>query len=342
MSASAQNLVRVMTSSDPTRALSGGKVSNFAQNLAGDVQRVTNDTWMARLHGVDPQRLVQRGTADESLMSGQYLAINARTRETAERLTRETGVQWTPEMVQESQWGWVKDFVEQTNPNPRTGAPTAVSPNMPLEQRVLATDPARIRASWDTPRMMLAEPGWDILDRMGSAGELRGENIGRVSPWPELGRPDPVVAAAIRDPQTGQVYRGANHAAALDRVPPDRWATLQDAWDREDAAVSGFVTQSGQYLTRDAARHATQSQAYTAEGLLPVGHRARILPPPDPSALAGLAERNIYPALPWVNPKRGAFRWALPLALGYGAQQQFGGQPEGQPPMSSGLLWDYR
>jgi hypothetical protein len=194
-------------------------------------------------------------------------------------------------MVQESQWGWVKDFVEQTNPKSRTGAPTAVSPNMPLEQRVLATDPARIRASWDTPRMMLAEPGWDILDRMGSAGELRGENIGRVSPWPELGRPDPVVAAAIRDPQTGQVYRGANHAAALDRVPPDRWATL---------------------------------------------------PPPDPSALAGLAERNIYPALPWVNPKRGAFRWALPLALGYGAQQQFGGQPEGQPPMSSGLLWDYR
>jgi hypothetical protein len=253
---SAQNLVRVMTSSDPTRALSGGKVSNFAQNLAGDVQRVTNDTWMARLHGVDPRRLVRRGTAGEGLMSGQYLAINARTRETAERLTRETGVQWTPEMVQESQWGWVKDFVEQTNPNPRTGAPTAVSPNMPLEQRVLATDPARIRASWDTPRMMLAEPGWDILDRMGSAGELRGENIGRVSPWPELGRPD--------------------------------------------------------------------------------------LPPPDPSALAGLAERNIYPALPWVNPKRGAFRWALPLALGYGAQQQFGGQPEGQPPMSSGLLWDYR
>src|SRR3972149_10642806 len=82
--------------------------------------------------------------------SGRYLAISARDRQTAERLTHMTGVEWTPEMVQEAQWGWTKDLAEGTEGGRLIGR-HAVDDPRPLIERVGETDPERIRTGWDVP-----------------------------------------------------------------------------------------------------------------------------------------------------------------------------------------------
>ena len=334
----AKNLERVMTSPDPAGlmgdpALSGPKVQSFARNLAGDVRRVTLDTWMTRLQGTNPNTMGRHPvdpTTGERLWqpTGHYLAYSARERQTADWLTQQTGVQWTPAMVQETQWGWTKDLAEGTPGGDFTHNPNA----MPLAERVGETDPMRIRTGWDVPGLMMNAPHYDVLNRLDIAGELRGAAPGVVPPWPEIGRRDPIVAAAIRDPQTGRVYTGRTHADALDMVDREKgsWARLQDAWDRGDPSVAGFQTRSGRYVTRDEAAAATvRIGGPTAENILPVGARATFgLPAPDPAALRFLAKNRIQPAL-LGKYRLGAFAGGL---LGYGAARGLLNNSEPQTP----------
>ena len=62
--------------------------------------------------------------------------------------------------------------------------------------------------------------------------------------------------AAMRDPQTGKIYIGSSHQAAINRVPPDdasgAWGRLSDAWYHatED---TGFVNRAGDFISRSEA-----------------------------------------------------------------------------------------
>jgi hypothetical protein len=88
--------------------LSGPKVDSFMRNLLGDAERVTADTWMAKLMDVHQSYLRGKplvGVRDAGAGPG-YLALSAKARETADLLTRLTGEVWTPAEVQEAMWSW--------------------------------------------------------------------------------------------------------------------------------------------------------------------------------------------------------------------------------------------
>jgi hypothetical protein len=299
-----KNLQRVLTAPDPIGvALSGPKVSNFAKNLVGDVQRVTLDTWMTRLQGMDPEKLrVRRGAEKISVASGAYLAYSARERQTAEWLTRSTGVEWSPAMVQEAQWAWTKDLAEGTPGGDFTHSVEAV----PLAERVGETDPARMRDAWDVPALMTQGAPGDVLNRLDLAGELRGRAPHTVPDWPVLGRP--IAGPAFRDKQTGEIIAGTAGQSHADILPADDlpWSRLED----------GFVDARGQFLTRtEAANVMGRGQPLDASTLaLARGHT--LLPAPDLQALQFLAKNRVQPSL--------LGRYRLGIAggvLGYGAAQ---------------------
>jgi hypothetical protein len=52
--------------------------------------------------------------------------------------------------------------------------------------------------------------------------------------------------AALRDPQTGQIYTGANHGDALNSAPEEAWGRIADAYASEDPRIVGFM-QDGQF-----------------------------------------------------------------------------------------------
>ena len=127
------NSVRALTQKDPTKIkLSGPKVQSFYENLMGNLREVTNDTWMGRAMNVlqgafsgkktkvmtERQqdllgtRLTFRGPEELGVKNTSYLALNDATREAAQILTKQTGIEWTPAHVQESVWSYVKTAVD--------------------------------------------------------------------------------------------------------------------------------------------------------------------------------------------------------------------------------------
>ena len=114
------NSARALTSDDPLKGLSGPKVDSFMRNLAGNMQEVTQDTWMARALGMDQARDFSgrnlKGFEDEVGALGQkkpgYLAGNMLVREAADIMKKSTGEDWTPAEVQETVWSWAKAIYE--------------------------------------------------------------------------------------------------------------------------------------------------------------------------------------------------------------------------------------
>ncbi len=125
----APNAIRALQASDPLDlVLSGPKADSFMRNLLEETAPVTLDTWMAKLMRVDQGILggslnlpadaakaarAEGRTLSKGLSEGgapgkgaAYLAMSARVRQTAERLTRMTGDVWTPAEVQETMWSW--------------------------------------------------------------------------------------------------------------------------------------------------------------------------------------------------------------------------------------------
>jgi hypothetical protein len=77
--------------------LSGPKVSAFTKNLGEDVNRVTNDTWMAVLAGQDPGRINKPAVYD---------SMSAKVREAAEA----HGI--APRQAQAAAWSFIKSLAE--------------------------------------------------------------------------------------------------------------------------------------------------------------------------------------------------------------------------------------
>jgi len=111
------NTVRALTTENPADiGLSGPKVDSFMRNLVGNVDEVTNDTWMANFAAVD-----QKIFAGTLLASGDpgkrpgYLAMSSLVRSAARRLTELTGDNWSPAEVQETVWSWSKTVFEMAD-----------------------------------------------------------------------------------------------------------------------------------------------------------------------------------------------------------------------------------
>lgn len=109
------NSVRALTSAAPENlVISGPKVNSFMKNLRGNVQEVTNDSWMAAYAAIDQKlfggALNAAGT-DPGKGSG-YLAMSAKVRQAAQTLSSLTGDAWTPAEVQETVWSWAKTLYE--------------------------------------------------------------------------------------------------------------------------------------------------------------------------------------------------------------------------------------
>lgn len=109
------NSVRALTAEDPTQIiLSGPKVNSFMLNLRGVVEEVTNDAWMANYAAVD-QRIFSGSLNAAGTDPGKgpgYMAMSAKAREAARKLTQLTGDEWTPAEVQETVWSWAKTLYE--------------------------------------------------------------------------------------------------------------------------------------------------------------------------------------------------------------------------------------
>jgi hypothetical protein len=117
------NSVRALTAPEGSGQIdiSGPKVSSFMQNLLGEVNEVTNDTWMANWAGIQQTRFkgADRGEADAvGNLYGKgpgYLAMNALTRKAADILSKQTGEAWSPAEVQETVWSWAKALYEKAS-----------------------------------------------------------------------------------------------------------------------------------------------------------------------------------------------------------------------------------
>ena len=109
------NSIRALTHESPELVMiSGPKVNSFFRNLIGHTQEVTNDAWMANYALVDQKIFggsLNKAMTDPGKGSG-YLAMSARVRQTADRLSELTGEVWTPAEVQETVWSWAKTLYE--------------------------------------------------------------------------------------------------------------------------------------------------------------------------------------------------------------------------------------
>lgn len=79
--------------------LSGWKVENFRRNLLGDLNSVTNDSWMAQFAGIDQKKFAT---------TGGYYAFTAKLRRVAEKLDMK------PAEMQETIWSFFKTLTEKT------------------------------------------------------------------------------------------------------------------------------------------------------------------------------------------------------------------------------------
>jgi hypothetical protein len=118
MGAWINNTIRALTAADPeTLVISGPKVNSFMLNLRGEVNEVTNDTWMARYAAMDPSifegSITQTGR--DPGKGPRYMAMVAMVRKAAKIITQRTGETWTPAEVQETIWSWAKTVFEKAN-----------------------------------------------------------------------------------------------------------------------------------------------------------------------------------------------------------------------------------
>jgi len=110
------NSVSALTTGDLAElTLSGPKVNSFWLNLIGELDEVTNDTWMANYALMHQSLFKGKGGPDNGKGAG-YLAMNALVRRAAEIATERTGDVWTPAEIQETVWAWTKRLTEGTPP----------------------------------------------------------------------------------------------------------------------------------------------------------------------------------------------------------------------------------
>lgn len=124
------NAIRALSAPEGTPGeafrLSGPKVDSFGFAVSGDLDRYTNDAWMANATGV-PQALFSRGSG-QSLpgYSPGYLGASAAGRTAASRMSDILGETVAPSEVQEGTWSFAKALYEQAAEGRPSGGPSAL------------------------------------------------------------------------------------------------------------------------------------------------------------------------------------------------------------------------
>ena len=143
------NLLRSLSTPDGQEMsilLSGPKVNSFMMNLIGNVEEITNDTWMVNYAAVDidPKLLksqlkrdptkaeIAKGTGRDAIgiistKKPNYIALSAKTREAAEVATEITGEPWTPAEIQETVWSFAKALGDMLRSSPKSASELLVS-----------------------------------------------------------------------------------------------------------------------------------------------------------------------------------------------------------------------
>lgn len=187
------NSVRALNSMDPgTLTISGPKVNSFFRNLIGHTEEVTNDAWMATYALVD-QKIFAGGlnaAGDNPGKGPGYLAMSARVREAARKLSKLTGENWTPAEVQETIWSWAKTVYEMASVN--KSARDLVRDKQVTDALINATPDFRTLFNEGTYAEILRQAGYGdqlaTLDRVGRAGHVAAgaegsEAQGKASPF---------------------------------------------------------------------------------------------------------------------------------------------------------------
>lgn len=262
------NSVRALSTPDPEGlVISGPKVNSFMQNLRGNVEEVTNDAWMAAFAAVDQEIFSASGSAkkqfkipgkvvtDPGKGSG-YLAMSARVREAASRLSELTGDTWSPAEVQETIWSWAKTLYELQEPADGGYGAREILDNGELRDELIAATP---------------EFSSLLLDDK-YAGQLRkagyGKRLDDLRTLPGTGERGQPRAGGEKAPFAGGAQQGHERAAAsrLDQLRDER--ARGEAATRTDAKglrQSGGVRGSAERMAFS--RGSNQGNGRPLEGL---------------------------------------------------------------------------
>lgn len=223
------NTVRALTEDPAEIRLSGPKVDSFMRNLLGNVDEVTNDSWMANFANVDQK--IFAGGLTKSGNPGKrpgYLAMTAKVREAADRLTALTGETWSPAEVQETIWSWSKALYEmQKHPAEMRGARDIIADHA-LHDDLIAATPD-FRTQFHEPRVEQA------LRDAGHGAELDKLRAGADHGAAGTEEPAPGGKTAAFTPETQQRHE-LNAASRLEALHERRLAagdiTASTARDR--------------------------------------------------------------------------------------------------------------
>ena len=221
------NSVRALATEDPAQiTLSGPKVDSFMRNLIGATHEVTNDAWMANYAAVD-QKIFSGSLNVAGTDPGKgpgYLAMSAKIREAAKRLTQLTGEEWTPSEVQETVWSWAKTLFELQRDG--VGAREALEAGGVTNEAIAATPDFRSQLHEKRNEQALRSAGYgDQLDSLLTRSDLAGKGGLDARAGSE---------AAPFDPNTQAGYEG-RAAERLERLRYDRAAASADTRELSDA-----------------------------------------------------------------------------------------------------------
>lgn len=176
---------------------------------------------------------------------------------------------------------WIESFTQAHGRPPETTAELDeyVTTIRALERRAGETPPPPTRLS---PQDQ-ARQRWGVDPLTGNANPL-DDGIGANAAAAPSGRNR--WQAAVRDPETGEVYVGANHADAISNAPEERWDALYET-AQKGSPNYGFVSPDGGFSTYE------EAMASLGEGALGRRH------PPREGTFAG--ERNPQPEEPLAN-----------------------------------------
>lgn len=177
------NSVRALSSIDPgTVVISGPKVNSFMLNLRGVTEEVTNDAWMATYADVEQKIFAGRINKAETEpgKSPGYLAMSARVRQAAMRLSQLTGERWSPAEVQETVWSWTKTLYEMQTKY--VGARELLDNGAITDQLIAATPDFRTLLHEDRNDETLRQAGYgrrlDTLRTRRNYESTRGKETG--------------------------------------------------------------------------------------------------------------------------------------------------------------------
>lgn len=224
LNAHTNNAVRALTGDE---ALSGQKVSSFSENVGGNLNHVTNDTWMAQFGGIEHK--------DFSSPAG-YAAYTAKVRETAAKLG------WHPAEVQETVWSFFKTLADSV----RSDMPASEVLKKLTHEDIAGTPAFHSMLEDADVRGTLSTAGFSdaALNGAKEAGRKAGPQeqlTGRVAP-----RITPELAAIAKRAEASSRFGSKGKAAkeaSLDFLPGQKFLEddLKPAAEKVGSAVASAI-----------------------------------------------------------------------------------------------------